>query len=95
MALGCLGIRQRVGERRAVHGLLLDPVDVGRHRDSRDVEDRGTDVGDVREVRPQFAGFLIESGQWTTRGLRVPPRCEPTCFPHLNGVLLAHAQAAE
>ena len=38
---------------------------------------------------------LILSGQWTTIGLRVPPRCEPTCFPHLNGVLPAHAQAAE
>ena len=38
---------------------------------------------------------LILSGQWTTSGLRVPPRCEPTCFPHLNGVLPAHAHAAE
>ena len=38
---------------------------------------------------------LIRSGQWTTIGLRVPPRCEPTCFPHLKGVLPAHAQAAE
>ena len=37
----------------------------------------------------------IRSGQWTTSGLRVPPRWEPTCFPHLNGVLPAHAHAAE
>ncbi len=33
-------------------------------------------------------------GQWTTIGLRVPPRCEPTCLPHWNGVLPAQAQAA-
>ncbi len=38
---------------------------------------------------------LTCSGQWTTIGLRVPPRCEATCFPHLNGALPAHAQAAE
>ena len=41
------------------------------------------------------AARLIRSGQWTTIGLRVPPRCEPTCLPHWNGVLPAHAQAAE
>ena len=33
-------------------------------------------------------------GQWMTIGLRVPPRCEPTCLPHWKGVLPAHAQAA-
>ncbi len=33
-------------------------------------------------------------GQWMAIGLRVPPRCEPTCLPHWNGVLPAHAQAA-
>ena len=38
---------------------------------------------------------VTRSGQWTTSGLRVPPRCEPTCLPHLNGVLPAHAHAAE
>ena len=37
---------------------------------------------------------LMWAGQWTTMGLRVPPRCEPTCLPHWNGVFPAHAQAA-
>ena len=34
-------------------------------------------------------------GQWTTAGLRVPPRCEATCLPHWNGAFPAQAQAAE
>ena len=37
----------------------------------------------------------MPSGQCTTIGLRVPPRCEPTCLPHWNGVFPAHAHAAE
>jgi hypothetical protein len=41
---------------------------------------------------PPPAGTM--PGQWITIGLRVPPRCEPTCLPHWNGVLPAHAQAA-
>ena len=49
----------------------------------------------VRELR--CAGrreSLIRAGQWTTIGLRVPPRCEATCLPHWNGALPAHAHAA-
>ena len=38
---------------------------------------------------------VIRAGQWMIIGLRVPPRCEPTCLPHWNGVLPAHAHAAE
>ena len=38
---------------------------------------------------------VMRAGQWMTIGLRVPPRCEPTCLPHWNGVLPAHAHAAE
>ena len=38
---------------------------------------------------------LMRAGQCTTMGLRVPPRCEPTCLPHWNGVFPAHAHAAE
>ncbi len=38
---------------------------------------------------------LMRVGQCTTIGLRVPPRCEPTCLPHWNGVSPAHAHAAE
>ena len=37
---------------------------------------------------------VTRAGQCTTIGFRVPPRCEPTCLPHLNGVLPAQAQAA-
>ena len=37
---------------------------------------------------------LTWAGQWRTMGSRVPPRCEPTCLPHWNGVFPAHAQAA-
>ena len=37
---------------------------------------------------------VTRAGQWTTIGSRFPPRCEPTCLPHWNGVLPAHAQAA-
>ena len=37
---------------------------------------------------------VTRAGQWTTIGFRVPPRCEPTCLPHWNGVLPAHAHAA-
>ena len=42
--------------------------------------------------RPPVA--VIRCGQWMTIGFRVPPRCEPTCLPHWNGVLPAHAHAA-
>ena len=35
------------------------------------------------ERRPPCSA--IRSGQWTTIGSRVPPRCEATCFPHWNG----------
>ena len=71
----------------AVHRLLLDPVDVRRRRDPRDVEDRRRDVDDVGELRPEPPRRRwIRAGQWTTIGLRVPPRCEPTCLPHWNGV---------
>ena len=38
---------------------------------------------------------VTRAGQCTTIGSRVPPRCEPICLPHWNGVLPAHAQAAE
>ena len=44
------------------------------------------------ERRPP--GSRMRSGQWITIGLRVPPRCEPTCLPHWNGVFPAHAHAA-
>ena len=37
---------------------------------------------------------VMRSGQRTTMGLRVPPRWEPTCLPHWNGVFPAHAHAA-
>ena len=48
-----------------------------------------------RELRAQAAVVRRRrAGQCTTSGLRVPPRCEPTCLPHWNGVLPAHAQAA-
>ena len=39
--------------------------------------------------------FLIRAGQWTTIGLRVPPKCDATCFVHWNGVLPACAQPIE
>ena len=42
-----------------------------------------------------IARSRMRFGQDTTIGLRVPPRCEATCLPHWNGVLPAHAQAAE
>ena len=54
----------------------------------------GADVDDVRELRAERARSVTRAGQWTTIGLRVPPRCEPTCLPHWNGVLPAHAHAA-
>ena len=37
---------------------------------------------------------VMRAGQRTTIGFRVPPRCEPTCLPHLNGVFPAQAHAA-
>jgi hypothetical protein len=37
----------------------------------------------------------IRAGQWTTAGLRVPPRWEATCLPHWKGALPAQAHAAE
>src|SRR3990172_12630176 len=36
--------------------------------------------------------FLMRLGQETTRLLRVPPKCEATCFVHWNGVHIACAQ---
>ena len=36
---------------------------------------------------------LIRSGQEMTSGFRVPPRCDPTCLPHWNGVFPAQAHA--
>ena len=78
-----------------MHRLLLDAVDVRRLRDARSLEDGRADVDHVRELRAEAAPLLIRFGQWTTIGSRVPPRCEATCFPHWNGQLPAHAQAAE
>jgi hypothetical protein len=48
----------------------------------------------VNWVRSPPASAIL-AGQWTTIGSRVPPRCEATCLPHWNGVLPAHAHAAE
>ena len=31
-------------------------------------------------------------GQWTTIGLRVPPKCDATCLVHWKGASIAHAQ---
>ena len=31
-------------------------------------------------------------GQWTTIGLRVPPKCEAICLVHWKGVFMAQAQ---
>ena len=36
---------------------------------------------------------LMPLGQWTTSGLRVPPKWLATCLVHWNGVSIAHAQA--
>ena len=35
---------------------------------------------------------LIPFGQWTTSGLRVPPKWLATCLVHWNGASIAHAQ---
>ena len=35
---------------------------------------------------------LIPLGQWTTIGLRVPPKWLATCLVHWNGASIAHAQ---
>ena len=37
----------------------------------------------------------MRAGQLTTSGLRVPPRCEATCFTQRKGALVAQAQPAE
>ena len=91
---GRAGIGERRGERGAVHRFLFDSVDSLGLRDAGDVEDRGRHVDDVGELGAQPACSWMRSGQCTTNGLRVPPRCEPTCLPHWNGVLPAHAHAA-
>src|SRR5438552_13984665 len=39
--------------------------------------------------------FLMRFGQLMTMGLRMPARCEATCYPHLNGVFLVHAHSAD
>ena len=57
VALGSVRVGQRIGERHAVHRLLLDPVDVRRHRNPGDVEDRRADVDRVGEMRPERTGF--------------------------------------
>ena len=78
-----------------MHRLLLDAVDqlgAGMPATSRRVG--AISVTCVNCDRT--AAFSAKrSGQWTTIGLRVPPRCEPTCLPHWNGVLPAHPHAAE
>ena len=63
--------------------------------DAGDLEDGGSEIDDVGELGAQPAAVRMRSGQCTTIGLRVPPRCEPTCLPHWNGVFPAHAHAAE
>ena len=48
--------------------------------------------GGGREIRSiAIAG---PSGQLTTSGVRVPPRCEATCLTHWKGVFVAQAQPA-
>src|SRR5512132_3554457 len=37
---------------------------------------------------------LIWPGQDMARPWAVPPKCDGTCFTHLNGVSIAHAQPA-
>ena len=78
-----------------VQRFLLDAVDPGRRRDASDVEIvAATSVTWVNcEADRRGRGSARASG--STIGLRVPPRCEPTCLPHLNGVFPAHAHAAE
>src|SRR3954452_3766908 len=53
VARGGAGVVQRVGEGHTGHRLLVDAVDARRLGDPDDVEDRRTDVGDVRELRAQ------------------------------------------
>ena len=83
------GIVERAKKARAVHRLLLDPVDVGGLWEPDRLQDRRGDVVQwVNCVRRSPPG-LIRSGQATTIGLRVPPRWLEVCLPHWNGVLPA------
>ena len=92
--LGRGGVGERGGEARAVERLLLDAVDglgAGMPAMSRMVGATSMTWVNCDRRAPLS---VMRSGQWMTIGLRVPPRCEPTCLPHWKGVLPAHAQAA-
>ena len=75
-----------------MHGLLLDSVDGVGHGDARNDENGGSHVDDMGELGAQLPDTVDATGHCTTIGLRVPPRCEPTCLPHWKGVAPAHAQ---
>ena|GEM_PF-6935385 len=90
---GRVRVLECVGEGEPVELLLGDAVDQVRLWDPDDVQDGGPmSVAWVNWDR-RVPTSLIRSGQETTSGLRVPPRWEPTCLPHWNGVFPAHAQA--
>ena len=48
----------------------------------------------VNWVRSPPASLMVAASEMTS-GLRVPPRWDPTCLPHWNGVFPAQAQAVE
>ena len=92
---GAFVSRERVGEADPGHRLLLDAIDMRRLRDPDHVEDRRADIADVSELRPQTAAVVDPLLAADDQRVARPPRCEAICFPQLNGVLLAHAQAEE
>ena len=76
----------------AVERRLLDAVHERGLREAGDVEHGRRDVDHVVELAADLALALMPFGQCTIMPLRVPPKCDATCFVHWYGVFIAWAQ---
>lgn len=74
--------------------MLLDAVDRIGLRNAGGFEDGWGDVANVRNWRRMPPMSLMRPGQDMATPWAVPPKCDGTCFIHLNGVSIAHAQGA-
>jgi hypothetical protein len=89
-----IGLVPGVGQADAVHRPLLDAVQRIWYRNAGGLQDGRHDVDEVVELAADAARVPMWPGHEIAMPCAVPPKCEATCLTHLNGVLIAQAQAA-
>ena len=95
VALGRIGSGERVSEREPMHRLLLDPVDVRRGGDARELEHRRGDVDHVREVPAHEPGIGDPVRIVDDERIPGPAEVGGDLLAPVERQLLAHAQADE